>query len=143
MRAFFSIYGKWCSGFVLTVLMLSGVFILLRIGWKFYGIAADGGKAGVLQSSLREEPPVIEARSCRLIQNTEVKFTELASARDGNGDDLTDELLFFDRNGNSLSGYMDTKTPGKYVVTIVADSLFNGKRSRKDIVVLVDGSVSE
>lgn len=143
MINFGKLYGKWCITILMTSLLVMGAVALLRKEWRSYGIVADGGKAAFTQNSAWGEEPVIDARSCRLAQGEPVKLTELISARDGDGSDLTEALHFQDRSGNELSGNLDTGTPGEYPVTITVKSPRTGKEGRKKILILVDGRVSE
>lgn len=143
MRNFYTLYGKYCFGLLFMGFLAVGVFFLFRQIWHQYGVASDGGKTGFLQEQLWEEEPVIDVRSCRFLQNQEVDLASMASARDVNGDDLTAQLIFQDKEGNGLSGYLNTEKPGIYPLTVLVHSSLTGRESRKNIIVLVDGRVSE
>lgn len=86
---------------------------------------------------------MIDAENRRILQGEAVKLTELASARDGNGDDLTDRLIFTDAEGKRLSGYLNTDIPGQYWIRICVQSPFDGQKNEKEVLVLVDGRVSK
>lgn len=143
MHNFFTLYGKYCLSILFMMSMAIGSFFLFRLIWQQYGIVSDGGKADFAQNPLWGEEPVIDVRSCRFLQNQKVELVSLASARDVNGDDLTSELMFQDVEGNQLSGYLNTETPGIYSLFIYVRSLVTGRESSKNITVLVDGRVSE
>lgn len=143
MHNFFTLYGKYCLSILFMMSMAIGSFFLFRLIWQQYGIVSDGGKADFAQNPLWGEEPVIDVRSCRFLQNQKVELVSLASARDVNGDDLTSELMFQDAEGNQLSGYLNTETPGIYSLFIYVRSLVTGRESSKNITVLVDGRVSE
>ena len=143
MHNFYTLYGRYCLGILLMGLVVIGGFFLFRQTWQQYGIVSDGGKAGFVQNSLWEDDPVIDVRNSRFLQNQKVELISMASARDVNGNDLTDQLVFQDAEGNELSGYLDTEKPGIYSLLIHVRSLVTGRESRKKIIVLVDGRVSE
>lgn len=141
MRNFIILYGKWCGFSVFIMVLACGAYILLKGEWNQYGIAADGGKINFNQTFLWEEKPAIDARDCRVLQNQRVKFSDLGSARDSDGEDITDLLCFSDSAGAVHSDYLDTRTPGRYALTISVCSPRSGKTNKKDIIVLVDGRV--
>lgn len=143
MHNFFTLYGKHCLCILFMMSMAIGSFFLFRLIWQQYGIVSDGGKADFAQNTSWGEEPVIDVRSCRFLQYQKMELVSLASARDVNGDDLTSELMFQDAEGNQLSGYLNTETPGIYSLFIYVRSLVTGRESSKNITVLVDGRVSE
>ncbi|MCM1441879.1 MAG: hypothetical protein NC131_22105 [Roseburia sp.] len=141
MLNFLTLYGKQAAAVLFAVGLVTGGFCLFWKGWRDYGIVSDG--AGVVfTQSIFEEKPVIDAKSRRVRQNETVKWTELATARDGNGDDLTDRLVFTDPEGKQLSGYVDSRVPGQYPIRIRVRSPVSGQESEKEILILVDGRVS-
>lgn len=139
---FWKLYGRQTVGLVFVVLLAAGGFFLFRKGWYDYGVISDGTKA-VFTQNVFGEKPVIDAENRRILQGEVVKLTELASARDGNGDDLTDRLIFTDAEGKRLSGYLNTDIPGQYRIRICVQSPFDGQKNEKEVLVLVDGRVSK
>ena len=139
---FCKLYGRQTVGLVLIVLLAAGGFCLFRKGWYDYGVISDETKA-VFTQNVFGEKPVIDAENRRILQGEVVKLTELASARDGNGDDLTDQLVFTDVAGKRLSGCLNTDIPGQYRIRICVQSPFSGQKNEKEILLLVDGRVNK
>lgn len=128
---------------IFTGSLTAGVILLLWKAWYDYGMAPDGAKAAFTRNGVWEEKPVIDAVSRRVCQGESVRLTDLASARDGSGDDLTDQLIFSDASGRRLSGYLNTAVPGEVPIHIRIISPDTGMQSEKRILVLIDGRVKE
>ncbi len=135
------LYGKKALGLILAALFAFGIFWLIRKAWYDYGMVPDGARASFTRNGMWEEKPVIDAVSRRICQGETVKLTELASARDRDGDDLTDQLTFSDAAGRRLTGCLDTSVPGEMPIYIRIKSPDTGMESEKQILILVDGRV--
>ena len=84
---------------------------------------------------------MIQAENRRFLQGQSVAIASLASARDVNGNDLTDRVICQEEDGTVLSGYLDTERPGIYPLVIRVLSLVTGGESKRKILILVDGRV--
>ncbi len=141
MHEFGSLYGKVCFRILFIFLLAAASFFLFRWAWHQYGIASDGGAAGLMGNQTWDGRPVIHAESCRFPQGQRVELTSLASARDVNGDNLTDKIIYQKEDGSRLSGCLDTESPGIYPLVIRVLSPITGGESKRNIIVLVDGRV--
>ena len=138
---FYSLYGKYCFRFLFFIFLAAGSIFMFRWAWLRCGIASDGGSAGLGGKQVWDGRPVIHAENRRFLQGQSVAIASLASARDVNGNDITDRVIFQEEDGTVLSGYLDTERPGIYPLVIRVLSPVTGGESKRNILILVDGRV--
>lgn len=143
MRDLMILYGKPLFGIGLLLFLLTGSVVLLWSGWNRFGIPVDGTTTTVRfqNPSLMSEIPVIEAQNRRICQGEEICVSDLAVARDVNGEDISGRLVFQNEKGDLIKGRFNTKKPGEYTVVISVKSRITAKENKKSILVLVDGKV--
>ncbi len=124
---------------MLSLLLSFTVCFLIWWQWKDYGVVEEREKATFSTPDSSEAIPEILTVNRRLIQNQKIKTIDLAEATDVDGSDLSPALCCYDEKGNLLSGFLDTRVPGKYYLKWVVRSRVNGRMAEKKTIILVDG----
>lgn len=128
--------------FVIGSLVLS-VLLFCVIWWmgKQINAVPSQEKRTVAVTGTENRKPQIYAVNRRLKQGEKIHLSRLAHARDADGSDLSSGLRCYDETGRQLSGYFDTRKPGKWVLSWEVTSICTGRRVKKKMIVLVDGRV--
>lgn len=143
MFSFFREYGKTLliiAFFVLLILAAGGMFYR---EWGNCGIVEDGIKPDFAGGTYDRKKSIIYAVNRRVFQDERIAVEELAEVRDKDGERMTEQVCFYNNEGERLSGMLNTSVPGKYKITVQAENPDTGQRVRKTICVLVDGRVAK
>lgn len=140
MKIFLMLYGKAIFAVlgVLTVIMVAGYS--LQAEWSRHGIAPNGKQKMMVTNAIVWEPPVLDASDKRFPIGKAILISSLAKARDSDGTDLTNQIIYTDEKGGIMPKQWVADRPGIYHIGISVKSPVTQKENRKKIIVIIDGS---
>jgi hypothetical protein len=124
-----------------ALLVSAGIILFVWWQWEHYGVISEKEKIVFEEPAGESQMPSIYAVNRRVKQGEQVSLKSMARAVDADGSDLSSQLECYGADGRRLTGNIDTKVPGQYVLTWRVKSICNGKRVQKKMIVLVDGRV--
>lgn len=125
-----------------VILFLLAAGTVLKEIWQQSGIAENPKQKQFAASSLRWEKPALETKDKRFSGGGDIIVSELASARDFDGTDLTSEIRYYNEEGRQIARRWRAEVPGIYRVEAVVESPVTKRENRKSFLVLIDGGES-
>lgn len=124
---------------LVSIILSLLIFCVIFWQWQHLGdMTVQEKKEWMLIKEARKKPKIYAVNRC-LTQGEKITLSDLAHASDVDGRDISDRLRCYDEKGSLLSGFFDTKDPGKWILSWEVESRITGRRARKKIFVLVDG----
>lgn len=141
MQEMWFLYKKTIVGSMLIVGVLAVSVLVIGREWFSVGVPEDSETVSIQAVSWGGDIPVIETENRKVLQGERVCVRDFATARDIDGQEISEDLIFQDEKGRVLRDGFDTRSPGKYVVTVSVKSRISGMENSRMMVVLVDGRV--
>lgn len=140
MRIFLMLYGKAIIAVfgVLIVIVVAGYS--LQAEWSRHGIVPNGKQKMMVTNAIVWGPPVLDASDKRFPIGKEILISNLAKARDSDGTDLTNQIIYTDEKGEVMPKEWVADSPGIYHIGISVKSPVTQKENKKKIIVIIDGS---
>ncbi|MCI8365644.1 MAG: hypothetical protein HFG34_11970 [Eubacterium sp.] len=149
MQFFISEYGKIVLAVVVSVFIVSVVFMSFLAGWNRAGGVSDSEKTNFSSNEERRTPPELYVKDFKVKSGEKVDFGSYLSALDFDRRDLSSwiQVAEMDASGKVVTAYNNILgedeeerwgTPGIYRYLVRVQSPITGKVTEKRLLVLVD-----